>query len=261
MWKKIIPGALALLVFVPAISLADNYVTNQATNGNEKAPAMFAQGNGYGRGMMGDDMGFGRGQGMMHEGFARGKGMMHEGFGRGMGQGDCKFGGPGMMRGERGGGMFASSDNVHKEMYLTLLVEKYDEDQADEWEAALEKRSELIEEIKAAFPTEEQEAAREEHQQAMQDLRDRYVAGDITKEELIAERDKFRDSIQGQFADLMDSEDIQNLRDERKTLYDALTEAVDAEDAAAIKVALTDLLEHCQAWNDVIEKALNDTVQ
>ncbi|EMT51626.1 hypothetical protein I532_16918 [Brevibacillus borstelensis AK1] len=86
--------------------------------------------------------------------------------------------------GEHGGGhgehykmkrLHHSHMGVHRQMYLTLLAEKYTPESAEEWKAALAERKRLKEAYRAQKAKQQNDAGQhQEHKEAMHALKEKY---------------------------------------------------------------------------------------
>lgn len=137
---------------------------------------------------------------------------------------------------------------VHKEMYYTLLSEKYTPADTEQWKAAFAERDRLLEELKALKPTLEQKAAIKENRSGeLGRLLQERKAGTLDKEALQAKIQELKDGWQGLKA--LKTEEWDSALTARKELQKSFTEAVESGDAAAIGAALPKLLAQTQQEN------------
>lgn len=147
--------------------------------------------------------------------------------------------------------------SVHKEMYFTLLSEKYTPSDTEQWKAAFAERERLLGELKALKLSDEEKAAIKETRSAeLQKLRQERKDGTLDKEALQARIQELKDSWQGLKA--LKTDEWDGTLAGRQELHKAFTDAIASGDSAAISAVLPQLLAQTQKENsalaDVIAK-------
>ncbi|MFD2670893.1 hypothetical protein [Marinicrinis sediminis] len=135
---------------------------------------------------------------------------------------------------------------IHQQTYLTLLSDQYTPDQTDEWEAAFDTRSELMEQMKAL-----KDAKSEEMKAEMEAIKEKLQNGEITKEELRALMQEKKDRINPEAKDA-----IKAHHENMHALMKQLGEALDADNAETIQSTLNELLAQLQQGNTWLAEKL-----
>jgi hypothetical protein len=154
----------------------------------------------------------------------------------------------------------ALSLGTHRQMYLTLLAEKYTPESVDEWQAAFEERERLVAEWKAAKDKDgKQKELREEFRKMVKDLHEQVKSGKITREQMKQKIKEWRVAHFGDKED--DSRDKEGLREfleQFKQLHEEFDAAIESGDEAKIKAVLPKLLDEVEAVNAHIAKKLEE---
>lgn len=146
----------------------------------------------------------------------------------------------------------------HRQMYLTLLAEKFSPDSVDEWEAAFAERKKLTTQWKALHAGEEKsdvekKALKEQFKQLAQDLNKKVESGELTKEQMKQQLIEWRDTNLGDAKkDLIQArnkEELSQKREQFKQLHEEFDTAIEFGDADKIKAVLPKLLEQVKATN------------
>lgn len=145
----------------------------------------------------------------------------------------------------------SASLSVHKQMYFTLLSDKYTPGDTEQWKAVFAEREQLIGELKAIKPTAEQKAAIKEKLSAeLEKLRQEHKAGTLDKQSLQDRIKELKESRPG--LKELKAENWDGVLTGRKELQQSFTEAVKAGDAGAISTVLPKLLEQTRQENTAL---------
>lgn len=239
-WKKtLLPAALALALVVPAAAYAAAQSGSGSDSANGTDSAVPLSEHLPGRGLFGA---------IKHRGGIAGE--------------------IGMRLMKLEGGL------VHRQKYMELLAEKYAPETLESWKAELDEQKSLAEELKKLMQDQgvrdwldsQKETIREEAKAKMEELRQKLESGEITKEQL---KEQLKDSglpfkrdAKGEgFAITFDfglgTEDAAALKDAAEHRK-ALTDAVEADDADAIRAALATLLADLQQRNDKLAAKIEE---
>lgn len=155
--------------------------------------------------------------------------------------------------------LHALSLGTHRQMYLTLLAEKYTPDSVDEWEAAFAERERLVTEWKAQKSAEndpKKQQLREEFKQLAKQLHDRVEKGEITREQMKLQLKEWRTKHLGEERSAGDKEAFREFLEQFKQLHDEFDAAIESGDEAKIKAVMPKLLAEVETVNQHIEKKL-----
>lgn len=145
----------------------------------------------------------------------------------------------------------SASLGVNKQMYYTLLSEKYTPGDTEQWKAAFAERDRLLGELKAIKPTAEEKAAMKEKLSAgLEKLREERKAGTLDKQSLQDQIKGLKESLGGLKA--LKAENWDSVLTGRKELQQSFTAAIEAGDAAAISTVLPKLLEQTRGENTAL---------
>lgn len=145
----------------------------------------------------------------------------------------------------------SASLSAHKQMYYTLLSDKYMPGDTEKWKAAFAERDRLIGELKAIKPTTEQKAAIKEKLSAgLEKLHQEHKAGTLDKQSLQDKIKELKESRHG--LQELKAENWDGILAGRKELQQSFTEAVKAGDAGAISSVLPKLLEQTRQENTAL---------
>jgi hypothetical protein len=150
---------------------------------------------------------------------------------------------------------------THRQMYLTLLAEKYTPESVGEWQAALEERERLVTEWRAAKDKDgKQKELREEFKKMVKDLHEQVKSGKITREQMKQKIKEWRAAHMGDKEnDGHGKEGFREFMKGFKPLHEEFDAAIESGDEAKIKAVLPKLLDEVKAVNAYIAKKLEET--
>lgn len=220
--KLLILGA-SLTIAVPTFVAAEGLLSNQDNTSNVQTPVVVQQGSG--QTALGDCTG---------EGPRGGKGF---GSGGQLGKGQGMMGkGQGMMGMQRGqGGNFEE-----RKTELLAIVGKYSPETKGEWQEVIEERDKLKNQWLSPENEEARQTYMEKRQAEMQILRDQFVKGEITREEM---RERMME---------------QKGSAENRGVYLDLKAAVDSGDKDKVGELLQQMLEQFKERNNELQNRLED---
>lgn len=160
--------------------------------------------------------------------------------------------------------------NVNKQKYMTLLAEKYTPDALNEWKTAISERNRLAGQWKELLKNDKfkallKEQLKESRNQLKESwkkehdaLKQKLESGEITKDQLKEQvRDHFKQIGKDGIGKNALLPALQTNREHAK----ALTEAIKADDSAAIGKALTQLLDDLKKGNEQFSAKLQELKQ
>jgi antitoxin component HigA of HigAB toxin-antitoxin module len=149
--------------------------------------------------------------------------------------------------------------NAHRQMYLTLLAEKYTPDSVDEWKAAFAERERLMTELKAVREQngkdEQNQKLREEWKALSEKLHEQVKNGEITREQMKQQLKEWRDKNFGE-RNPKDAEAMRAVMEQFKQTHEAFDAAIQSGDAEKIKEVLPKLLDEVKTVNQHLAKKL-----
>ncbi|MBR8658782.1 hypothetical protein [Brevibacillus sp. NL20B1] len=152
--------------------------------------------------------------------------------------------------------------NAHRQMYLTLLAEKYTPDRVDEWKAAFAERERLMTRLKASREQNGKDAdkqtLRAEWKALKEKLHEQVKNGQITREQMKQQLKEWRVKNFGEH-DAKDAEAMRTVREQFKQTHEAFDAAIQSGDAAKIKEVLPKLLDEVKTVNQHLAKKLEET--
>jgi hypothetical protein len=146
----------------------------------------------------------------------------------------------------------ALTHGAHRQMYLTLLAEKYTPESVDEWEAAFAERKRLVAQWKERHDSEkapagEKQAHKEQMKQFVQELKQKVEKGEMTREQM---KDQLKQWREKHFPEMNGEKDgLREALQQFKQIHEEFDAAIEAEDEAAIKAVLPKLLEEVKTIN------------
>jgi hypothetical protein len=151
----------------------------------------------------------------------------------------------------------ALSLGTHRQMYLTLLAEKYTPESVDEWQAAFEERERLVAEWKAAKEEGKNQELREEFRKMVQELHEQVKSGKLTREQMKQKIKEWRLQHFGDKDDeAADREGLREFLEQFKQIHEEFDAAIESGDEAKIKSVLPKLLDEVKAVNAHLAKKL-----
>lgn len=145
---------------------------------------------------------------------------------------------------------------THRQMYLTLLAEKYTPESVGEWQAAFAERERLVAEWKATRKKGgENEKQHEEFRKKVRELHEQVKSGKLTREQM---KEKIRELHVQHFGDdgAVDKEGLRELLEQFKQTHEEFDAAIESGDEAKIKAVLPKLLEEVKTVNAHLAKKL-----